>query len=144
MTVFCLAVACSLSNDSTENKPDQPTPTPVDGTTFTIPASGGTITKENLTLQIPSGTFSGETKISVTTVNKGSALNDMEASDFYKITLPVSTKKPIQVSVKSENVSEGKPTMVAKGELRKWMKRGVFKKGVTLQDFEKRALFVSK
>lgn len=107
MTVFCLAVACSSSNDSTENKPDQPTPTPVDGTTFTIPASGGTITKENLTLQIPSGTFSGETKISVTTVNKGSALNDMEASDFYKITLPVSTKKPIQVSVKSENASEG-------------------------------------
>ena len=107
MTVFCLAVACSSSNDSTENKPDQPTPTPVDGTSFTIPASGGTITKENLTLQIPSGTFSGETKISVTTVNKGSALNDMEASDFYKITLPVSTKKPIQVSVKSENASEG-------------------------------------
>lgn len=107
MTVFCLAVACSSSNDSMEDKPDQPTPPPADGTTFTIPASGGTITKENLTLQIPSGTFSGETKISVTTVNKGSALNDMEASDFYKITLPVSTKKPIQVSVKSENASEG-------------------------------------
>ena len=107
MTVFCLAVACSSSNDSTENKPDQPTPPPADGTSFTIPASGGTITKENLTLQIPSGTFSGETKISVTKVNKGSALNDMEASDFYKITLPVSTKKPIQVSVKSENASEG-------------------------------------
>jgi hypothetical protein len=41
-------------------------------------------------------------------------------------------------------ILESKPTMVAKGELRKWMKRGVFKKGVTLQDFEKRALFVSK
>ena len=41
-------------------------------------------------------------------------------------------------------VLEGKPTVVSKGELRKWMKRGVFKKGVTLQDFEKRALFVSK
>jgi hypothetical protein len=41
-------------------------------------------------------------------------------------------------------ILEGKPTMVAKGELRKWMKRGVFKNGVTLQDFEKRALFVSK
>lgn len=41
-------------------------------------------------------------------------------------------------------VLEGKPTVVSKGELRKWKARGVFKKGVTVQDFEKMALFVSK
>jgi hypothetical protein len=41
-------------------------------------------------------------------------------------------------------VLEGKPTVVSKGELRKLKAKGAFKKGVTLQDFEKRALFVSK
>jgi hypothetical protein len=41
-------------------------------------------------------------------------------------------------------ILEGKPTVVSKGELRKLKAKGAFKKGVTLQDFEKRALFVSK
>lgn len=41
-------------------------------------------------------------------------------------------------------VLEGKPTVVSKGELRKWKARGAFKKGVTVQDFEKVALFVTK
>lgn len=41
-------------------------------------------------------------------------------------------------------VLEGKPTVVTKGELRKWKARGAFKKGVTVQDFEKKALFVTK
>lgn len=41
-------------------------------------------------------------------------------------------------------VLEGKPTVVTKGELRKWKARGAFKKGVTVQDFEKMALFVTK
>lgn len=41
-------------------------------------------------------------------------------------------------------VLEGKPTVVSKGELRKWKARGAFKKGVTVQDFEKMALFVTK
>ena len=41
-------------------------------------------------------------------------------------------------------VLEGKPTVVSKGELRKWKARGAFKKGVKVQDFEKVALFVTK
>lgn len=41
-------------------------------------------------------------------------------------------------------VLKGKPTVVSKGELRKWKARGVFKKGVGVQDFEKVALFVTK
>ena len=39
---------------------------------------------------------------------------------------------------------EGKPTVVAKSELRKWKARGAFKKGVKIQDFDKVALFISK
>lgn len=41
-------------------------------------------------------------------------------------------------------VLKGKPTVVSKGELRKLKARGAFKKGVTIQDFEKMALFVTK
>lgn len=41
-------------------------------------------------------------------------------------------------------ILDGKPTCVAKGTLRKWKSQGAFKKGVTIKDFEKRALFVSK
>lgn len=41
-------------------------------------------------------------------------------------------------------VLEGKPTCVAKSTLRKMIARGACKKGVTLKDFEKKALFISK
>lgn len=41
-------------------------------------------------------------------------------------------------------VLEGKPTVVTKGEIRKWKARGALKKGVRVQDFEKVALFVTK
>lgn len=41
-------------------------------------------------------------------------------------------------------ILDGKPTVVSKGELRKWKARGAFKKGVMVQDIEKRALFISK
>ena len=41
-------------------------------------------------------------------------------------------------------VLEGKPTVVTKGESRKWKARGALRKGVKVQDFEKVALFVTK
>lgn len=41
-------------------------------------------------------------------------------------------------------VLEGKPTVVTKGEIRKWKARGALRKGVRVQDFEKVALFVTK
>lgn len=41
-------------------------------------------------------------------------------------------------------ILDGKPTCVAKGTLRKLKSKGAFKKGVTIKDFEERALFVSK
>lgn len=41
-------------------------------------------------------------------------------------------------------VLEGKPTVVAKSEIKKLKARGALKKGVGVHDFEKVALFVSK
>lgn len=41
-------------------------------------------------------------------------------------------------------ILDGKPTVVTKGDLRKLKARGAFKKGVSVNDFEKRAIFVSK
>lgn len=102
MTVFCLAVACSSSNDSTENKPDQPTPTPVDGTSFTIPASGGTITKGDITFNFPNGTFDKDIQVSVNTTGSPATVNDVGYSDFYKVSIGGNTNKKITVSIKGE------------------------------------------
>ena len=41
-------------------------------------------------------------------------------------------------------VLKGEPTCVAKSTLRKMIAQGACKKGVTLADFEKKALFISK
>lgn len=41
-------------------------------------------------------------------------------------------------------VLDGKPTVVSKSEIRKMKARGALKKGVSVHDFEKVALFISK
>lgn len=41
-------------------------------------------------------------------------------------------------------ILKGEPTCVAKSTLRKMIAQGACKKGVTLKDFEQKALFISK
>ena len=99
--------ACSESNKNEEPaKPDTPV-TPVDsGDWQTVPAAGGTITKGDIALTFPAGTFDTDTKVAITEVKKGEMGGDLEASPFYQITMPAKTAKPLTVSVTCTDTDE--------------------------------------
>lgn len=102
---LALTTACSEKNDNEEpDTPDTPvtpeTPTNPDDWQ-TVPASGGTVSRGDITITFPSGTFTAETKVAVTEVEKSSIRGEDEVSTFYQVTMPVTTNKPVTVSVKS-------------------------------------------
>ncbi len=100
-------VACSDSDDSEDtNKPDTPV-VPVNPDDWQeVPATGGTIEKGDISLTFPAGTFSSDTKVAITKVNKGETIGRCEASPFYQLTLPAQTNKPFTVRMKS-NYTDG-------------------------------------
>lgn len=103
--VFLLAglTACGSSEGSVDEKePEKPKPeVPVaDGDWQVVPATGGTITKDSISITFPSGTFSEETKVAITDTKKGETLGEYEVSKFYQITMPVSTARSLTVKMK--------------------------------------------
>lgn len=65
-----------------------------------VPQSGGVVEAGDITLEFPSGTFAGESKIAVTPVRKGSVGGDDERSQFYQLTFPDGgTKKEFTVRI---------------------------------------------
>ena len=66
-----------------------------------VPASGGEVHKDDVSIIIPSGTFSGETKIAIADLPSGEVGGDHEISKFHEITMPINSKQPIKVSIKS-------------------------------------------
>lgn len=102
--VFLLAglTACGSSEGSVDEKePEKPKPeVPVaDGDWQVVPATGGTITKDDITISFPSGTFSEDTKVAVTETKA-----DKNArSKFYQVTLPeIGTNKDFTIKLKCE------------------------------------------
>lgn len=111
MTVMSLVLlglaACGEKEDAKESdSPETPvTPvTPSNGTT--VPVTGGTITKGDITLTFSSGTFTEDTEVAVTEVTKGEAYGEFEASKFYQLTLPAKIDRPIEVKIKC-NIENG-------------------------------------
>jgi hypothetical protein len=101
---LCLT-ACSENNDNEE--PVSPTPQVPTGNKFTIAPTGGTVETGTLKMEIPSGTFSEEKALYVDNAGNIQELKDVAASDFYKLTLPATTQKPIRISVRSQQASDG-------------------------------------
>ena len=101
--------ACSSSEGSDDpDTPDKPKPdVPVaEGDWQVVPATGGTITKDSLSITFPSGTFAEDTKVAITEIKKGDIGGKYEASKFYQITLPSNAGKPMTVKMKSSDNSE--------------------------------------
>ena len=97
-----LATACSESN--TDEKPEDPTKpeTPVsDGDWQTVPVGGGTIEKGDITIDFPKGTFDKDSKVAITSLEKGKIGGKYEASKFYMVTIPSTTNKNITIRLKS-------------------------------------------
>jgi len=94
--------ACGSSEGPSEDEPNKPKPeVPVDdGDWQTVPATGGTIEKGDITITFPSGTFSKDTKVAISDVRKGETCGEYEVSKFYQITMPVSTARSLTVKMK--------------------------------------------
>ena len=105
MTIlFTSLVACSESSDS-EEQPEGPSVPVNPGDYQDVPVTGGVIKKGNIAINFPSGTFDSDTKVAITEVNKGSVGGEHEASPFYQLTLPASTRKPFIVKMKADDSS---------------------------------------
>ena len=106
LTMSVCLVGCKKSDDSTSTKPEIPDTPVISGDSETIPASGGTVTKGDITISFPGGTFSSDSKVSVTEMNAGATLGDDEISKFYKLILPMNTQQPLKVSIKSSETTD--------------------------------------
>ena len=64
--------ACSSTEDSAEGTSNPMHEVPVNKDDWqTISASGGTITKDSISIAFPSGTFMSDSKVAITEVKKG-------------------------------------------------------------------------
>jgi len=97
-------IACGDSDDSDNpGKPD----IPVNPEDFqNVPITGGTITKGNIALTFPSGTYGTDTKVAITELKKGEIGGEYEASPFYQITMPCTASKPLTIKIKCEEQND--------------------------------------
>ena len=81
--------ACSSSEgDGGENEMPKPEIPVNDNDWQTVPASGGTIEMEDITISFPSGTFSEDTKVAVSEAKASDVVGDNARSKFYQVILP--------------------------------------------------------
>lgn len=108
--------ACSSTEDSAEDSPKPKPEVPVnDGDWQTVPTSGGTITKDSISITFPSGTFSEDAKVAITEIQEGKIGGEYEASKFYQIVMPCTASKPIIFKMKSKEF-EGNISFVAQAD----------------------------
>lgn len=112
-----ISITCFVSCGEKEDKetpvtptnptvPTNPTNPENTGDNQTVPVTGGTITKGDITITFPSGTFGSETKVNVVELKSGQTLGEDEQSKFYQLTLPLDIKKDFTVSIKSDSKDE--------------------------------------
>ena len=97
--LLLLALTCSKSSTSPDNKNP--------GETFSVGAEGGTVTYEDLTLDIPEGAFNSKTSISIQTIKEDTISFENSVTQRYRITgIPVPYSEPIQIKLKMTGPSE--------------------------------------
>lgn len=102
--IAMLYVSCS--KDSGDDSEPQIPSTPVaDSDWQSVPASGDIIEKDSITIVFPTGSFSKETKVAITEVQKGEMCGSDEASKFYQITMPATVHKSITMKIKSSKMA---------------------------------------
>ena len=81
LTTLFLLPACS-DDESVDTPKESPTPVS-DGDWQTVSAKGGTIERGDISITVPQGTFSKDTKVAITEISKGKKFGDREASAYY-------------------------------------------------------------
>ena len=104
LTTLFLLPACS-DDESVDTPKESPTPVS-DGDWQTVSAKGGTIERGDISITVPQGTFSKDTKVAITEISKGKKFGDREASAYYQLTLPTEVDKQITVKIKGNTQSD--------------------------------------
>ena len=104
LTTLFLLPACS-DDESIDTPKESPTPVS-DGDWQTVSAKGGTIERGDISITVPQGTFSKDTKVAITEISKGKKFGDREASAYYQLTLPTEVDKQITVKIKGNTQSD--------------------------------------
>ena len=102
-----MVTACSEGGSNDEKPQNPPTPqkpdTPVsNGDWQVVPVGGGTIQKDDITIDFPSGTFTKDVKVAIVEMKKGEVGHEYEASKFYKVTMPATTYKALTIRMKCD------------------------------------------
>lgn len=106
LATFITSCSESSSDSDPSTTPTQPQTPVADGDWQVVPATGGTITKDSLSITFPKGTFPTDTKVAITEIPKGKIAGEHEASRFYQITLPCNASKPMIYKIKSHEKSD--------------------------------------
>lgn len=77
-----------------------------EGKTFTVQESGGKIEYDDITIDFPSGTFKGDTKVNISDIEKGFIDGNRELSNYYKVKFSSGVMKNLKVAVKMPEVSD--------------------------------------
>ncbi len=103
-----LMAACSENNNEENGGKTTPNPNvPVSNDDWqTVPATGGSIEKDDIVLTFPSGTFGKDTKVAITEVKKGTIGGKFEASPFYQVTMPATTAAQVKVKIKCTEAAD--------------------------------------
>ena len=99
LATFITSCSESGSDSDPSTTPTQPQTPVADGDWQVVPATGGTIIKDSLSITFPKGTFPTDTKVAVTEVKSGTILGENEVSKFYQ-TMPITTARPLTLKIK--------------------------------------------
>ena len=113
LALACLVLVTILACRP-EAKPERESAAPAEDYQ-TVPKNGGTIFKENIAIEFASGSFDADAKVAISNVQTGSVAESLEASAFYKITMPVSLNQEATVRIKCPE-----PNGDIRGILRSW------------------------
>ena len=97
---FCFS-ACTpediidIFTDDDQETPATPSDPTDDKNTVTVTSNGALVTHGDISINFPKGTFTNDSKVTVTDVKKGEIGGKYEASQFFKVTMPATTNKKL-------------------------------------------------
>ena len=103
LPILCL-LSCTEGEKNNPETPDNPEtpPTPeVVSDWQAVGTSAGSLKRDDITVEFPSGTFNDNEKVGITVEKAGDTAGDAERSPFYHVTMPeAGSAKPLTVSIK--------------------------------------------
>ena len=93
LRLLCASAVVFTSFSCTKEDPLKPPVDVKNGDWQNVPKSGATIEQGALVIEIPSGTFAGDTQIAVSEAKKGAIAGSQEKSPFYQLTFKAGGSK---------------------------------------------------